>query len=114
MEEKNTPQDASPGTSNFDGNNIFEELTQNSEIQREVSAKEQQEKRNIFFYLRHANSFFLTFNTLCLISILLFFGYYYIQSSESSRNYSFLSPVCSFFISSYNTDSNCYGVTYLL
>ena len=99
----------------FDSENIFEEFTQSEEIQNEVQEFEQKNEKDLFYYLKKLNSFLFSINIVIFLWITVSALYIFVQTSETKKEYNFLTPICDIFLGNNNIAQNtCYGVTPIL
>jgi len=109
-------QDTSNPNWNGDLNsqNIFDEFSESQAIGDEVQKIEKLEEKDAFFYIKKGNSALFLINLLLFISIIIALLYSYIQTSDQKKEYSFLAPVCSFFLWNIPTWGSCYGARPIL
>lgn len=95
--------------------NIFDEFTDSQDIQNEIKQVEQQEHKDLYYYLKHLNTVFICVNVLVFFIVITMFSYNYIQKQETKTSYNFLAPICSIFLWDVNkNDGNCYSVSSML
>jgi len=82
----------------IDSTNIFEDFKSDVNLWKEVKQQEERAARDIFYYLKLFTGIFKIFNLIAVLCICIFLLYSFFQNRETLENYSFLSPVCSFFL----------------
>ena len=106
--------DATTDNSEVDSSNIFEELSEDSDIQKEVDSMVNEEKKDIFFYLSVSWKILQTLFWVLLLVFLIAYSYIYIQEHKSIKNSSILDPFCSIFLWDIpNEDTYCSSVAAL-
>jgi hypothetical protein len=75
MTQKNNTENDSV----IDSENIFDEFTDTDNIRNEINKTEKQKEKDIYYYLKKLNSFFLTVNVLMLIVLILGVLYFHVQ-----------------------------------
>jgi hypothetical protein len=111
MTQKNNTENDSV----IDSENIFDEFTDTDNIRNEINKTEKQKEKDIYYYLKKLNSFFLTVNVLMLIVLILGVLYFHVQEWEEKKEFSFLSPICKFILWNENiTPGTCYWVSSIL
>lgn len=92
--------------------NIFDEFTDSQEIKAELDENDKKNEKDIYYYLGKISSTLLWLNIILFLLIILGFAYVYIQNSETKREYTFLSPICSIFLWNGNIyPGTCYGIS---
>lgn len=84
-------------STNINTENIFDELSVESETHKDVEREQEREKKDKYFYIKKTNTVLIFFNIVCFLSIILFSFYYYIQTSEQKKEYAFLNIICPIF-----------------
>lgn len=99
----------------FNSENIFNDFTESEEIKQEVKKFEENEARNIFFYLKKTNTVLFWLNIVVFVGIAIMCLYIYVQSQTEKKSYDFLSPICTIFLWNANVaQGSCYWVTPVL
>ena len=93
--------------------NIFDDFKIDDSLKKEVERREEDSKKDIFFYISKVNVFFSTVNILAILAVITLFWYIFIQKSEQPWMYAFLEPICIVFLWRNDIyDSWCSSVTY--
>lgn len=104
-----------PKSNDFDNSNIFDELTQDMDLENSVKEMKKEEEKDLYYYLSFYSWIFKGINYIFLIIIILSFSYFYIQKSDKLYQNSYLNLFCPVFLwdaSSYvdSTWENCSSV----
>jgi len=95
--------------------NIFDEFTDTKEIKAELEKTDKNIEKDIYYYLKKLGTLLLSCNIIVLLLLILCFVYIYIQNGTDKKEYSFLSPVCQYFLWTNEIySSTCYWVTPIL
>lgn len=99
----------------LDTQNIFDELSESQSIGEEVRKMEEQQKRDLYYYIRKMNKGLFFLNTIIVMFLAIAAIYIYIQEKESKTEFTFLAPVCQLFLwTSDITPNTCFGITPIL
>lgn len=98
---------------NFEDLNIFNEITQNSEVKKDINNVK--ERKYLYNYLSFYTTIFKVVSYILFFCIMIFSTYVYIQKSESFYDRSYFNMLCPLFlwndVSSYISWQNCSSVT---
>ena len=110
VQKQETQKDAE-----FSTQNIFDELSESKAIGEEVRELEEQQKKDIYFYLKKGNHALFSLNILIFLWLLISAAYIFIQSNTAKKEYSILEPICTFILGSNDiTPWTCYPVAPIL
>lgn len=112
--QKETPSENLDISSVPSQDNIFDELSSNMDIRKEVEKHESRKEKGAFYYIWLVSSWLIAVNMILFFIVILFMTYSYVQSTTTSKNFAFLAPICERVISNVNDIWSCYSVNYLL
>nr|MDD3720203.1 hypothetical protein [Candidatus Gracilibacteria bacterium] len=103
-------------SSEFDNSNIFDELTQDVELENSLKKMKETKDKNFLYYISFYSGILKSINYVLLIVFLLSFTYIFIQKSETFYQSSYLNLFCPVLlgdVSNYVLDKgeNCSGLS---
>lgn len=94
---------------------IFDEFSQSEELKKEVQKAQEDEGKDIYYYLSYINILLGWCNVIIFFLLVLAFIYVYINKDTSGRDYAILRPICRFINGdTQNTTGLCQSVNYTL
>lgn len=98
----------------IDTSNIFEELSEDSDLKQEVKGIVESQDKDLFYYLSSIWWYLQTIFWLFLFILVLLYGYIFIQDSLKIKNNNILDPFCMIFLWDVeNTNTFCSSIASL-